>query len=575
VAATFILANRASVRYATGAMMYFAQGIPYGLLGIAIPAWLASQGIGAADIGSYLAVIVLPWAFKLLAGPVMDRYEFLPMGRRRPWAIVSQLGLTLSLLALMLVDRPAEQIGLMMVIGTVVNAFGAMQDVAVDGMAIDLTPAREQGRLNAFMSAGKAFGWATTSAVSGLLLVTWGLDVTAIVTAAVAAVILVAFVFVLEREDERVLPWTRGLAGTVHKPGNSFRAVFGGINTVLWARTSVIVMIVMIFDGLITGYGQALMPIAAVNLFGFTTPEWSQLVAIMGLIGAVAALALGPMIDRFGAKRMLFLSISLVGIHAFLLAQTQHLWQDTFYVRSMLSIWVLMLPVVMACVIALAMAICSERNSTTQFAIYMSVANLSYAAGAKIYATVAMTSTYVETYMLLSLFVVFAMIVLIFYREERAPGKGSSAVRGAPLRRTVVMGGIEAGIFWSGAMRCPKCRTDMEQVVYEDVEIDRCVYCHGIWFDEGEGRLLRNKEAAAAIDIGDAQLGKETNKIDRYPCPRCSGGMVRMVDPDQTHIWYERCSSCRGSFFDAGEFRDLSTHSIADFFKRLAAPERT
>jgi Zn-finger nucleic acid-binding protein len=205
----------------------------------------------------------------------------------------------------------------------------------------------------------------------------------------------------------------------------------------------------------------------------------------------------------------------------------------------------------------------------------MSVANLSYAAGAKIYATVAMTSTYVETYMLLSLFVVFAMIVLIFYREERAPGKGSSAVRGAPLRRTVVMGGIEAGIFWSGAMRCPKCRTDMEQVVYEDVEIDRCVYCHGIWFDEGEGRLLRNKEAAAAIDIGDAQLGKETNKIDRYPCPRCSGGMVRMVDPDQTHIWYERCSSCRGSFFDAGEFRDLSTHSIADFFKRLAAPERT
>jgi Zn-finger nucleic acid-binding protein len=51
--------------------------------------------------------------------------------------------------------------------------------------------------------------------------------------------------------------------------------------------------------------------------------------------------------------------------------------------------------------------------------------------------------------------------------------------------------------------------------------------------------------------------------------------MVRMVDPDQTHIWYERCSSCRGSFFDAGEFRDLSTHSIADFFKRLAAPERT
>ena len=54
--------------------------------------WLASQGVGAGDIGSYLAVIVLPWAFKLITGPLMDRFEFLPMGRRRPWVIGAQLG---------------------------------------------------------------------------------------------------------------------------------------------------------------------------------------------------------------------------------------------------------------------------------------------------------------------------------------------------------------------------------------------------------------------------------------------------------------------------------------------------
>ncbi len=84
----FTLANSSRVRYATGAIMYFAQGIPQGLLGIAIPAWLASQGIEASKIASYLAVITLPWAFKLLGGPLMDRFEFLPMGRRRPWVVV-------------------------------------------------------------------------------------------------------------------------------------------------------------------------------------------------------------------------------------------------------------------------------------------------------------------------------------------------------------------------------------------------------------------------------------------------------------------------------------------------------
>lgn len=103
---SFILSDSPRVRFATGAMMYFAQGIPQGLLAIAIPAWLASKGVSAADIGSYLAVIVLPWAFKLVTGPLMDRFGFLPMGRRRPWVIGAQLGLSLSLLALMLVERP-------------------------------------------------------------------------------------------------------------------------------------------------------------------------------------------------------------------------------------------------------------------------------------------------------------------------------------------------------------------------------------------------------------------------------------------------------------------------------------
>ncbi|MCP4333232.1 MAG: AmpG family muropeptide MFS transporter [Gammaproteobacteria bacterium] len=58
-------------------------------------------------------MITLPWAFKLVTGPLMDRFEFLPMGRRRPWVISVQLGLSLSLLALMLVNNPAEQIGLL------------------------------------------------------------------------------------------------------------------------------------------------------------------------------------------------------------------------------------------------------------------------------------------------------------------------------------------------------------------------------------------------------------------------------------------------------------------------------
>ena len=116
--------------------------------------------------------------------------------------------------------------------------------------------------------------------------------------------------------------------------------------------------------------------------------QWSQLVAVMGLTGAFVSLALGPLIDRFGSKRLLIATIILVGVHAVMLAQTQHLWENTLYVRTMLALWVMMMPVVMVCVIALGMTICSSGISATQFAIYMSVVNLGHAAGSKIYGMV-------------------------------------------------------------------------------------------------------------------------------------------------------------------------------------------
>ena len=119
-------------------------------------------------------------------------------------------------------------------------------------------------------------------------------------------------------------------------------------------------------------------------------------------------------------------------------------------------------------------------------------------------------------------------------------------------------------------MLCPKCENDMETLEYEGVEVDRCMSCKGIWFDVGESDSLRSKDAAAIIDTGDPSVGRQTNEIVRYRCPRCEGGMMRMVDPQRAHIWYEECTSCRGSFFDAGEFSDLTDDDVADFLKLVA-----
>jgi PAT family beta-lactamase induction signal transducer AmpG len=361
---------------------------------------------------------VLPWAFKLLTGPLMDRFAFPAMGSRRPWVLGAQLGLVVSLLCLGLVHDPVAQLGLLMVLGVLINSFTATQDVAVDGMAIDLVPESEHGRINAFMSCGKAVGWALTAAVSGTLLVKYGLAVTGVFGAIVAGIVLLAFLFVREREGERLLPWTHGEAGARRSEARSFRTVGKELNGVLWTRTSLVVLLIMFFDGLTGGYGEALMPVAAVKLFSFSTSQWSQLAASMGLVGAFVALGLGPLIDRFGAKTMLMTATFVVCLHAFLLAGTQHLWTNSTYVLVMLSAYVLLIPVSMVCVIALAMSICNTGVSATQFAIYMSMANLGFSAGAEIFGKASKFASFAENYALLGAISILMLCIVAIFRKH-------------------------------------------------------------------------------------------------------------------------------------------------------------
>jgi PAT family beta-lactamase induction signal transducer AmpG len=415
------LSTSANVRYSTGALAYFAQGIPMGLLHIALPAWLAVEGVSPQEIAAFLGIIMLPWAFKLVVGPLMDHFEYLPMGKRRPWVIGAQMGMVVSLLALAWVDDPVAQMGLLTAIGFVINAFTATQDVAVDGMSIDLVPVEEEGRLNAFMSFGKSVGWAVTSAITGTMLVVYGIKLTGLVCGLGAAIIFIYLVWVRERHTERLMPWTKGEASPKNEPPPSFRQVFSDLNHVLWSRASIIIMVIMFIDGIVGGYGRALMPIAAVQVFEFTTPQWADLNAVMGFAGAIVALALGPVIDRFGAKSILSLTIFLTGIHAFTLAGTQEMWSNDNYVLVMMSLWILLLPVIMVCALALAMSICSHEASATQFAIYMSVSNLGATAGSMFYASVADVTSWSQNYALKGFIVFLLLLAILMFRSHGHP----------------------------------------------------------------------------------------------------------------------------------------------------------
>ncbi|MDJ0729111.1 MAG: zf-TFIIB domain-containing protein [Crocosphaera sp.] len=106
------------------------------------------------------------------------------------------------------------------------------------------------------------------------------------------------------------------------------------------------------------------------------------------------------------------------------------------------------------------------------------------------------------------------------------------------------------------SLSCPKCGGKLEPVIYEDIEVDRCCQCSGIWFDSSEAENLKKLRGSENIDIG--KLDRENHKevLDTHiPCPHCDISMIKMFDLDKHPLWYETCPQCQGIWFDAGEFK--------------------
>jgi uncharacterized protein len=124
------------------------------------------------------------------------------------------------------------------------------------------------------------------------------------------------------------------------------------------------------------------------------------------------------------------------------------------------------------------------------------------------------------------------------------------------------------------SIQCPKCGHGMTEVTYgADVVIDRCTNCQGLWFDTGEELALKKKWMGDALDTGDPKEGRRWDNVEDIACPRCGKDMQKTSDPDQVHIWYERCPE-HGIFMDAGEFTDYKHETLADWFRSLIRGER-
>src|SRR5499427_1406093 len=139
--------------------LYVTEGIPLGFAATAVATQLRRQDVGPAEIGAFVGSFYLPWAFKWAFGPFIDVFSSDRFGRRRGWIIAMQVLMALTLMSTSLLKLP-QQLGLFTIVLLVHNTFGAMQDVAIDALAVNTLAEHERGLANGLMFAGAAIGQA-------------------------------------------------------------------------------------------------------------------------------------------------------------------------------------------------------------------------------------------------------------------------------------------------------------------------------------------------------------------------------------------------------------------------------
>ncbi len=185
--------------------LYFSQGLPYGFFTQALPVWMRERGLSLTLIGAS-SVLALPWALKLLWAPLVDRHGGSRLGRRRGWLLPLQAMSALAIVILGVVGRGAAEsnagasagagvdqslLWAMAIAMFVTNLFAATQDIATDGLAVDILDPDERGLGNgvqvaayrvgmvvgggALLAGFAAIGWTSTMAIMAALLLTMSL----------------------------------------------------------------------------------------------------------------------------------------------------------------------------------------------------------------------------------------------------------------------------------------------------------------------------------------------------------------------------------------------------------------
>ena len=317
------LSENSILRYFTFIVLYFSQGIPEGITIFAIPAWMAMNGKSTLEIAGYSAVVIIPFTLKILLAPMMERYTYLPMGRRRPWLLFGQFGILCTLIALSFVQNPLDNIFLITVVVLCVHIFIIFQDIATDSLVIDIVPIEQQGKANSFMWGSKTIGTSISLFVGSWLINQYSFSNAVLIMSIPVLLIMFVPLLLKERKGEKLLPWTKGQTSPVSAflSIDSWGKLFNSFKQVVLLRNTLLLLIAVFIIMAALHYVRTLLPIFTIKELGWNNVLYSKIYSTYNLLGGIIGMIIGGfVIQRFGIIRLIQGSFLLMAILAVTMA---------------------------------------------------------------------------------------------------------------------------------------------------------------------------------------------------------------------------------------------------------------
>lgn len=345
----------------------FASGFPLLLTGSTFKLWLTQEQIDIKTIG-LMSLVGIAYSFKFLWAPLVDRYYFKIIGRRKTWIVFTQVGLAIGLFMMSQLPPATRLMGLAF-LAVIVATLSATQDIAIDAYRRELLSDEEIG----FGSSMTTYGYRVSMWIAGGLLVSFvaesGSDIQSKITWSqfyfISSCVFVAFsILTLFFPEPKNNTAPTSLLKAIVEPLADFFKRKDGL-------TILIFIFLFKFGDQISG--SLLTPFY--KSMGYTNTEIGWVTKTCGMISTFAGLFIGGVaLIKFGIRKCLFFFGILQALSTAAFALVTFTGPVVWSLATVVIFEDLSSGMGTAAFIAFMASITNQKYTATQFALLSSLA---------------------------------------------------------------------------------------------------------------------------------------------------------------------------------------------------------